>query len=345
MAHKLLIPAAKEVGNGSNDFPSIFDRGFSGRTMLHEGLLTLGYDQLSTFDEIVVIVSPNLMATEEAQSLSKHLSASLKNKVSVFRLEDATSSPMETLMQFIQAEDADHSFAVKDVDNAISLEKLSLLSGSNEILYGKIDDFSGEALAEKAYVDFDSSGFLRNIVEKRVISSFFFAGVASFASYSSFALAAKKVDSGSRGGFVSDVIRELLANSIDFTATPIDHYQDFGNVASWQKGQAGNEEVFLALDTFAFLPSYSSQIDDVQIDISAKTFLRAKKLSEEDSVNLKISSHWFSRSQEEELEQFLLRSGISCRAICEVLPYADKTFLTQTAKSFGPPKIQSVVID
>lgn len=122
----------------------------------------------------------------------------------------------------------DHSFTVFNGDTLVELKSIKPYINRNQNI---VSTFLSES-KDYSYVVLDKKGFIRKIVEKKVISKFATTGVYSFRSRNLFTEALANLEKSriynTKEIYISEVIQKLLNNSEDFVSVQT-NMTDFGN--------------------------------------------------------------------------------------------------------------------
>jgi hypothetical protein len=210
------------------------------------GLGKLGPD--CGLSKIVVISTESHFLGVNIDYLKSQLERSSGLDVEFHFLDSATSSVVETLTRYLETLNKDISVVIKDSDNLVSLDLNLFLEHQNVLAYADLVDFPKVSAPSKSYLEVGSAGVVSNFIEKRVISSLFSVGVTKFARISDLLDASHSLRSSQGELYVSDLVRSMMGNGIDFQASRVQHYQDWGTLDSWLEFVRSYKTIFLNID-------------------------------------------------------------------------------------------------
>jgi hypothetical protein len=178
-------------------------------------------------------------------------------------LDSATSSVVETLTRYLETLEKDVSVVIKDSDNLVNLDLRMFLEYENVLAYADLSDFPRVSAPSKSYLEIGSAGVVSNFIEKRVISSLFSVGVTKFARISDVLVASHSLRASQGELYVSDLVRSMMTNGIDFQATRVHHYEDWGTLDAWLEFVRSYKTLFLDIDVVVSLNSSRLSISNV----------------------------------------------------------------------------------
>ena len=174
---------------------------------------------LSVFTSVVVVV---LREHAEKYNLTNALKESLGQKLngqnlSVVLLDSPTSSQSETVSIAIDRCKIEGAIFIKDCDGYFNVEEVE----ENSICVHSLQDMEEVIPKNKSYVDVDNNGFVKTIVEKRVVGELFCCGGYSFSDAKKFKESYEKISKNitEKEIYVSHVIHQQLLDGEEFKIT------------------------------------------------------------------------------------------------------------------------------
>lgn len=245
----LIIPAAGQSRRYGLDKPKFLLQHPTGVTMLERSILGLGGLGRDCGLSKIVIVST---ATHFEEINLETLKMALKNAsgldVEFHFLEKPTSSVVETLTFYFASLDEDVSVVIKDSDNLVQVDLGKFLGHENVLGYADLSDFPNVSAPSKSFLEIGAAGMVTNFVEKRVISSTFSVGLTKFARISDVMDAAQFLITSKGELYVSDLVRAMTNNGIDFQAVEVLNYEDWGTLSDWIAYTRSYKTIFIDLD-------------------------------------------------------------------------------------------------
>ena len=245
----LIIP----MGGKSSRFPGMRPKWMlthpsTGNLMCVESIQGINLD---FFDKIYFIV---LREHEKLYNASSAIIKSMKNvdstgsiegKLNVTILENATGSQSETVHEAILKEKIDGFIYVKDSDGYF---KCKIDSEENQVTYFDLNNIDEINARSKSYIELDSNGVILNMVEKKVISSFFCVGGYGFNSSIEFSNYYNKIKSLPGECYISNIIFEMILSGGKFKGKESSNFLDWGTIKSWDNYKSNLYTVFIDLD-------------------------------------------------------------------------------------------------
>ena len=202
---------------------------------------------LNVFSRIVVVaLKEHLMEYTNKKKLLFSLKKNISKKIEIVALNKSTSCQAETVLEAIKKAKIEGGIYIKDCDNMFASNIGS--TSKNEVT---IDDANTVGLMDaknKSYIDFNKIGYLTNIVEKEVISSFFCCGGYSFKSALKFVKFSKQLLKKSSAVYISHVIFAMLMKNEMFTHNKAKKYIDWGTLREFRNWQKKYTTIFCDLD-------------------------------------------------------------------------------------------------
>jgi dTDP-glucose pyrophosphorylase len=212
----------------------------AGKCMLRASIDGLN---LSNVDRIVTVVREDhaeqykfmLGLTDQMSNLVKH---------SQIITTQRTKSQPDTVTTAIKAANIEGPIAIKDCDNFFQ----SSVPEGNFVATSNLQDHSLINPSNKSYV-VGRTDDIDHIVEKKVIGNTFACGLYTFSSAESFVKCYEHmVDQIGNPIYISDIVRCLLNNGINFQKLPVKHYVDWGTREDWERYLGEFETIFIDLD-------------------------------------------------------------------------------------------------
>jgi len=240
----LLIPVAADKIEYETDPPYWMDRHPNGGMMITksiEGLI------LENFDAIYITI---LKKHDDKYNIKNRIFKELENigiayKTKVHLLDSSTSNQPETVAVTIEEEKIHGLIIVKDVDNSFSLENIS----GNSIAVFPLDELKYVNPSDKSYVLIDENQYISNIIEKKIISRYFSAGLYCFESAHVFLDYYNKLKHIKRI-YMSHIVYAMLLDKIMFRPVKVKNYLDWGTAEEWENYKNNFQTLIFTLDTF-----------------------------------------------------------------------------------------------
>lgn len=203
---------------------------------------------LSIFTSVVVVV---LREHAEKYNLTNALKESLGQKLngqnlSVVLLDNPTSSQSETVSIAIDRCKIEGAIFIKDCDGYFNVEEVE----ENSICVHSLQDMEEVIPKNKSYVDVDNNGFVKTIVEKRVVGELFCCGGYSFSDAKKFKESYEKISKNitEKEIYVSHVIHQQLLDGEEFKITETKDFVDWGTLGDWNRYKKKYKTLFVDLD-------------------------------------------------------------------------------------------------
>lgn len=245
----LIVPAAGQSTRYGLGYPKFLLQHPNGLTMLENaiyGLGNLGPD--SGLTKIVIISTEDHFSGINVSALRDAMEHASALDVELHFLKNPTSSVVETLTKYLESLDSDVSIVVKDSDNMVKLELETFLLHENALAYADLSVFPRVSAPSKSFLEIGAADVVSNFVEKRVISNFFSVGLTKFGRISDVLDAARTLKSGTSELYVSDLVRSMMRNGIDFKARQILEYEDWGTLRDWLEFVKSYKTLFVEID-------------------------------------------------------------------------------------------------
>lgn len=216
--------------------------------MLTAGLVGL---DLAQFERVVVVSLAEYFHPTtriSAAALQAELAATLGLPAELRLLEESTANSLETIEAGIECLSDDVPIVIKDSDNYIAMPgDWWSAATANFVGYGDLSRLPDVAAGNKSYVRLGRSNLVEDMVEKKVISSYFNVGLVGFATASSLIYARQQLELA-RESYVSDVVAQLMVRGVTFHGLPVADYDDWGTLQDWQRYCSSFSTLFCDLD-------------------------------------------------------------------------------------------------
>lgn len=240
----LVIPAAGLSTRFNLDRPKFLLQHPMGHSMMAAGLAGLSD---GPFDRVLVVSLESYFTKLDTARFLDQVQSVTKRPAELTLLSSPTSSMVATICRAIEEMDKDDSLIIKDCDNLVASDQLTHETSGDFLVYASVGQLTGVQVQSKSFVDVDHSGFVSNIVEKRVVSSTFNTGLVGFGRASDFLSAAQGIRE-SREIYVSDVVRSLMEDGHAFEALNACLYEDWGTLDDWLRYTQQFATVFIDVD-------------------------------------------------------------------------------------------------
>lgn len=245
----LIIPAAGQSTRYGLGYPKFLLQHPNGLTMLENAIYGLGALGPETgLTKIVIISTDDHFSSVDVGALRDEMASATNSNVEFHYLKKQTSSVVETLADYLERLDSDVSVVVKDSDNMVKLELDTFLNHENALAYADLSAYPRVSAPSKSYIEIGAADVVANFVEKRVISNFFSVGLTKFGRASDVLDAARTLKTGTSELYVSDLVRSMMRNGIDFQATEILGYEDWGTLRDWLEFVGSHKTLFVDID-------------------------------------------------------------------------------------------------
>ena len=243
-------------------------------------------------------------------------------------LEEETSSQPETVYETIRREQISGPIFVKDSDNYFTHK---ILPGN----YVTVADVNGSNITKagnKSYVTFNEKGLVSDIVEKKIISSFFCTGGYSFEDANLFCETFESLSNDS-SLFISHLIQKIIFDNGSFSTSEVFDIQDWGTLSDWDAYKKKYATIFIDMDG-VLVKNSGRYIGDLwgTTDPLENNVSYVRKLAKSGKVKIIITT---SRDEKfsNETEAQLKRHDIPYHQIIYGLPHAKRIVINDFAKS------------
>ena len=200
---------------------------------------------LNQYDKIVaVFVKEDLEQFGLRDGIIKSFENLGKN-YEIVELENTTKSQSETVTRAIEKLNIQGGILVKDCDGYFNGDSVD----GNFVYVCSLQDVDKINAKSKSYVDVDTNGFIKTIVEKDVISSLFCCGGYSFSDASKFVKTYKKLSDLSNDEiYISHIIYQQILDGETFKIENVDNFKDWGTLSDWDEYKKQYKTLFIDLD-------------------------------------------------------------------------------------------------
>ena len=219
--NSLIIPIAADHPRYGEEIPVAFTIGRSGRMQCIEAIMGLPLEQ---FDRICFVI---LAKHDRRYFLSERLEVQIRMldlNAQIVVLDSPTASEPETIYRTILQEHLSGSIFIKDSDSSFCCE----CSGKNEVAVFPLENLSWVNPQDKSYVAADDSGFVTNIIEKRIIGHLFSAGGYGFESAETFCQTFESIAIEDKL-YLSHIIYYMLLHGEVFRPLAVSEYVDMNS--------------------------------------------------------------------------------------------------------------------
>lgn len=230
MKYNLIIPAAADKAEYSNNLPYIFGLSEDGIILCLKSILGLN---LEKFDHIYFTI---LKKHDEKFFVAESLNLQFRrlgiSNAKVVVLEEPTIDQSETIYETIQKEHITGGIFIKDADSYYKTD----ISQGNGIAICPIEDLEVLAPRDKSYVAVDDMYYVTNIIEKTVVGHYISAGgyliedVSDFINYYNRLRGYGKL-------YLSHIIYAMLLDKKTFRPMIVENYKDWGTQKDWKRNE------------------------------------------------------------------------------------------------------------
>lgn len=214
----------------------------NGNLMITEAIKGL---DLSLVKNIYLVV---LKQHLDGFDVERHISDQFKEfasdkKIVITVLDEPTKNQPETVYQAITRNNIQGSIFIKDCDNYFTTK----IEHENSVCVFNLNDMDLVHARNKSYAVFDHTKIIKNIVEKKVVSSDFCVGGYSFESSDIFIEYFNKLKEKS-DLYISHLIYQMILDGLIFKASQASNYIDWGTLVEWNRYKSQYATLFVDLD-------------------------------------------------------------------------------------------------
>lgn len=229
----LIVPAAGESTRFGSMRPKFLLQHPFGKAMLAAGLEGLPSSLKESLRSAIIVVQEDHMHDIDQDVLSRQVEDSIGISPIFVKLQIGTNSQVETVLKGIERMGSDGPIIVKDCDNYMSFYHTEFEKSDYYLAFADLKKHTDTVAFNKAYVQMEEANRVYGIVEKEIVSSFIYTGLAKFASASSFMAAHYSIEKQGTT-FVSDIVKLLLDQGYEFSGVEVEKYHDWGTAREWK---------------------------------------------------------------------------------------------------------------
>lgn len=225
----LIIPAASQATFGDSKKPAWMMTHPNGTMMITECIRGLNLD---VFDKIfIAFLEQHIRQYQCLDEIKQELETLVPaDRLEFVLLESPTSSQAETIAQILELKNLSGSFFVKDADNYFAVE----VSLGNYIATFSLDYMPYVNPHNKSYLLINENDNIVNIVEKKIVSSFFNVGGYGFESVEQYQNYYQRLKY-EEGLYLSHIIFQMLLDECHFKPLYVNSYHDWGTFEDWHR--------------------------------------------------------------------------------------------------------------
>ena len=221
---KLIIPVAGSSSRYQGMRPKWMLTLPDGKLMIEECIKGIDFTNI---EEIVIIaLEEHIKETKfDINYLINGFEKLYLKPTNVFLLKEQTISQPMTIVKYIEKQDNDFSFYIKDCDNYF----IDKPDTNDSVAFVSLNELNLVAASNKSYIKINHFNEIEQIQEKEIISDTFCVGGYSFKSSKSFLKSFESLDGYNNNSlYVSHIIQNQILNGTRFTSTRIQKYIDYG---------------------------------------------------------------------------------------------------------------------
>lgn len=296
---------------------------------------------LSSFSRIYFVVKKSHVDQYQfISSFHKTYDEFISSKITFVILEESTNSQPETVYRCIVDQDIVGPILIKDSDNYFEVSEN--IAGENCVYYFDLNDGDAFNIRDKSFIQLDASGYINNIVEKKVISSTFSVGGYGFESAAEFCSYFERISSVTSELYMSNVIFEMLLDGHNFIGIKSSNYEDWGTIEEWNKYKRTFKTLFIDLDgvlienTSPYTAPFTGTGAPIRENIGA-----IRSLYETGRTKIIITTSR-SESTRSETELELAEHGIPWDILIMDLPHSQRIVINDFAASNPFPSCDAI---
>lgn len=252
----------------------------------------------------------------------------LISKTRFIVLTEATKDQPETVYNAIVEGNIKGPIFIKDSDNYFSFN----YKGNNVVCYNDLNNVGLIKPHNKSYIQANNESTILNIIEKKVISSYFCVGGYGFEDASNYIKAYENLGINDERYISNIVYHEILDEKI-FKAEIVINYNDWGTVEDWDRFKRTYATLFVDLDGTLVInsswhfPPYVGQSVPLKANVEI-----IKQLQQSGKFEIIITT---SRPQkfQEVTEQQLQDLGIKYKYLLMGLKHSKRIIINDYSKS------------
>tara|TARA_B100000902_G_C27260313_1_gene890312 strand:+ start:525 stop:1577 length:1053 start_codon:yes stop_codon:yes gene_type:complete len=332
----LILPCAGNSSRYPNMRPKWSLTHPNGRLMITQGISGL---DLSNFDSICMGA---LKEDIEKYNLREAIYKTFEDfdiEFNLLELEEPTFSQSETVSSMIDKLNITGNIFINDSDGYFQLDNIE----PNTVCVYSLQDMESVIAKNKSYVDIDNSGYIKTIVEKKVISELFCCGGYSFSDAQLFSSTYKKLTGIVTESeiYVSHIIHQQLLDGYKFKMVRVNDFVDWGTLSDWDIYKDQYKTIFTDLDgvlvesSAELFAPYWGTTDAIQENVDL-----INKLYDTGKVRIIITTSRKSSYKEKTLKQ-LDRLNIKYHEIIFDLLHCQRILINDYSKTNSYPTAKS----
>lgn len=238
----LIIPAAGKSTRFPNVRPKWLLTHPNGNLMVIEAIKGLN---LMDFDNIFLVVLKEHIEKYNCLSGIKEAfkNIGINEKLTIVQLESSTQSQPETVAKAIEQCQIKGSIFIKDTDNFFK----ATITPFNQVAACSLEAMNVVNPVNKSYITVSESDEIKNIAEKKIISSTFCTGGYSFQDAAQFLKYYHSLEE-KQDLFISHIIFKMILDGAEFRELRVSEYSDWGTLTDWNRYKEGFATLFIDID-------------------------------------------------------------------------------------------------
>ncbi len=337
----LIVPMAGRSSRFPNSRPKwMLTHPISKTYMVLESISGINLD---FFDKIVfVMIKEQIEKNDILPFFKKELAKlNIEDKSEICILDNWTKSQSETVYEAITRLNIKGFIYIKDCDGYF---KINLTEQKNLVSYFDLHNMKYINAISKSYIDIDSNAKLTNIVEKKIISTYFNVGGYGFESADEFVSYFKKINTFEKECYISNVIFEMMLDNKDFYGLLSYDYKDWGTLEDWENYTKQFKTLFIDLD--GTLVENSSHLISPKIGEGLplnKNIDTIKKLHSEKKTYIVITTSRPEEFYQDTIDE-LNQKGIPFDKLVMGLPHSQRIIINDFSNSNKFPSCSAINI-
>ena len=335
---KVIVPCAGRSSRFPNMRPKYMLTHPDGNMMVRKAVDSLN---VKASDVIITILKEH----EDQYDISRGLKDNLGEDITIVILDEPTKSQSETVYLTLKKASVNESFLVKDSDNIFSFPSKN--EDINYVCYSDIHEHEEINPGNKSYIKLNEQDIVVDIVEKKIISSFFNVGGYYFRNpqifISSFEDLSKKEEKSEL--YVSHIIQDLITNKKEiFFGRKVSNYLDWGTLNDWSKYIKKFRTFFFDIDGVLFQNGSQHFKPRWQDTLPLKENLEIIKKLSEDPYTQVFFVTTRPEKYRELTEKKLKELGINYRSIIMGCLHAKRVIVNDFSNTTGYPMCEAINI-
>jgi hypothetical protein len=263
------------------------------------------------------------------------------HKTDFLFLQKSTNNQPETVYETIRQKEISGFILIKDCD---SYYETVITHQNNQVCFHDLNEAKETNAISKSYIEFDNDRQITNIVEKKIISSFFNVGGYGFQDAQIFARYYELLNNQDNNFYVSNIIHQMLIDKNIFIAQKTYNFKDWGTLQDWRKFTDKFQTLFLDLD--GTLVTNTSHLmeprigDSKPLENNIKTI---QELYEQGNIHIIITTSRPEAYKNETIKE-LERFNIPYDQLIMGLPHAKRIVINDFANSNPYPSCEAINI-